>query len=106
MPVDPIHFAHKKINVLMAENSISVARLCEEIGMTSNGYSKMWKNRSIKVETIQKIADFFELPLSNFIPSEYQMEGTGGKVEEKSGKRRISIWFYNHMTIRVRKSVL
>ncbi len=63
---DPISSVEKKVNLLLAENKISMTKLCESIGMTVNGYSKMWKNRSIKVDTIQKIADYFKVPLSHF----------------------------------------
>lgn len=86
---DHISTIEKKVNVLLAENKVSAVKLCENIGMTANGYSKMWKNRSLKVETIQKIANFFEVPLPHFFPSlnravegSYNFEDEASEVNE------------------------
>ena len=84
---DFIATLEKKVNVLLAERKISAAKLSEGIGMTPNGYSKMWKKRSIKVETIQKIADFFNLPLSHFFiglsdSQQYQSATGNSEVNE------------------------
>lgn len=79
---DSIAAIEKRINVLMAENKVTIARLCDNIGMTANGYSKMWKNKSIKVETIQRIADYFKVPLSHFFDGEYPSNQTSGEVNE------------------------
>ncbi len=83
---DPISQIERKIQVLLVENKISVAKLCEEIGMTSNGYHKMWKNRSLKVETMQKIAKFFSVPLDSFFTTSnspgYLINDPSSSVEE------------------------
>ena len=90
MEEDPIQAIEKKVQILLVQSDTSITKLCEGIGMTVNGYQKMWKNRSIKVETIQRIAAFFKVPLSHFFSnpatSVYEIGTSDAGVEEMKEK--------------------
>jgi transcriptional regulator with XRE-family HTH domain len=60
----------KKIKELSKKNSLSIRQLCLKIEMTESGLSKAFDNNTLKIETLQKIADVFAVPISYFFVDE------------------------------------
>lgn len=58
----------KKIEELCKEKKITIAALEKTCGF-GNGTIRGWKNSSPTVDKIVKVADFFEVPLSDLIES-------------------------------------
>jgi transcriptional regulator with XRE-family HTH domain len=56
----------EKIKVLAEINGNSLAWLADKIGMTKVGFYKMLNSNSFKVETLQKIADHYHVPMEFF----------------------------------------
>lgn len=55
-----------KINLLLTIKKITVRKLASEIQVSEVGLHNMLKSGSMKVDTLAKIADFLEVPLSYF----------------------------------------
>lgn len=55
-----------KIKFLSDEKNISLKKLCVEIDVTEQGLQKMFANNSMKIETLEKIAKVFDVPVSYF----------------------------------------
>lgn len=60
-----MHYINK-IKFLCDKRKVTIRKLAQEIGVSEIGLHKMISNNSMKVETLQKIADYFELPVSSF----------------------------------------
>ncbi|RFS17210.1 helix-turn-helix transcriptional regulator [Emticicia sp. C21] len=56
-----------KIKSHLAIMDITESKLAQEIGMTRQGYSKMWKQKSVSLDTLDQIADFINIPLWQLI---------------------------------------
>lgn len=54
----------------MEVKKITSTQIAEAIGMTRQGFEKTLKEESLKVETLEKIADFFSLPVIAFFDGE------------------------------------
>lgn len=51
-----------KIKSLLIENDLKEGEFAELIGMTRQGYSKMWANTSISLDTLDKMASALKVP--------------------------------------------
>ena len=51
-----------KVKSLLLENDLKEGEFAELIGMTRQGYSKMWANSSISLETLDKMALALKIP--------------------------------------------
>ena len=56
---------YKLIKELCAEKGISVSRMCDEIGISRTTMSELnsGRTRALSTDTIQKIADYLEVPV-------------------------------------------
>lgn len=54
------------IDDLLKERKITAKELFITIGMTQTGYRQMFERGTMKVSTLQKIAAFFNLPITYF----------------------------------------
>lgn len=52
-----------KIKTLLAEKGSSETKMCEEIGVTREGYSKSFRVGSINVNTLESVAQYLGIPL-------------------------------------------
>lgn len=52
-----------KIKTLLAEKGSSESKMCEEIGVTREGYSKSFRVGSINVNTLESVAQYLGVPL-------------------------------------------
>jgi len=55
-----------RIKLISEQNKLSIRKLCSELGITEVGFAKMFKNDSLKVATLDKIAKYFNVPVSYF----------------------------------------
>jgi transcriptional regulator with XRE-family HTH domain len=55
-----------KINLLLTIKKVTVRKLASEIGVSEVGLHNMLKSGSMKVETLTKIAECLDVPLSYF----------------------------------------
>jgi len=76
-----IYFAmnYKKIENFTKERKIDFADFFLKIEMTSAGYYRMMKEKTLKVNVLEKIAAYFDVPVSTFFdepvpakPTDYQ----------------------------------
>lgn len=56
----------KTVDQLRAKRKISKTEFPKLIGMSNTGYNQMWENNSIKVETLHKIAQILQVPVTYF----------------------------------------
>ncbi len=57
---------YNKIENIRKQKKVSQRDLCKIIGITTVGYSKMIREESIKVSTLEKIAKVLEVPVIYF----------------------------------------
>jgi transcriptional regulator with XRE-family HTH domain len=55
-----------RIKFFCKKNGLSIRQLCIKIDVTENGLAKTFKNNSLKVETLQKIANVLEIDIREF----------------------------------------
>lgn len=49
------------------QRGLTASEVCDGVGISRARYYAMSRQKSIKTETLQKLADFFGLPVSEFI---------------------------------------
>jgi transcriptional regulator with XRE-family HTH domain len=69
-----------EIKNLLKKRNLHIGELCEKIGMSHHGLNKTLKNNTIKLETLQKIADVLEVSITYFF-------GSGSSGNKESDKR-------------------
>lgn len=57
----------EKIRVLAKKSGLSIRKLCQKIDMSESGFYAMIKNDSMKLDTLQKIANFYNVKTSYFL---------------------------------------
>lgn len=56
----------QRIEDLRLSKKIPKMDFYEQVGMTSKGFNQMFENNSIKLSTLQKIAELLEVPITYF----------------------------------------
>jgi len=62
---------YSKIKSIAEEKKISIRELCKNAGLTEQGYYNNIKTNSMKVETLEKIAEALRVPVHLFFSDEY-----------------------------------
>ena len=77
---------YKKIDKLLSEHGISGAKMSADLGMSRSFMTELRKGRakSIKIETAQKIADYFNVSVA------YLMNDDAEKAPTGNGERSVS----------------
>jgi transcriptional regulator with XRE-family HTH domain len=57
---------YKKLTDLVSEENLSDNKIARVMDMTGTGYRDMLKNKSMKVDTLEKVARHFKVPVSYF----------------------------------------
>jgi transcriptional regulator with XRE-family HTH domain len=70
-----------KIKKLCNDRMITVKELCKMVEITESGLSKALKNNSLKIETLKRISDYFQIDISYFF-SDVTPTGTSEKISE------------------------
>jgi transcriptional regulator with XRE-family HTH domain len=65
---------YNKIELLRKKKRISKTEFYEAIGMSTNGFLQMVENNSMKITTLQKIADVLGVPMSFFFEDGEQVD--------------------------------
>jgi transcriptional regulator with XRE-family HTH domain len=65
---------YNKIELLRKKKKISKTEFYEAIGMSNNGFLQMVENNSMKITTLQKIADVLGVPVSIFFEDGEQVD--------------------------------
>ena len=55
-----------KIRKLIDDRNLTVKKFAEKIGVSEPGIHNILRSHDMKVSTLQKIADFFEVPITYF----------------------------------------
>lgn len=61
---------NNKIEVLKKQHKCSNLEIAQYCEMSRGGYETMLKNGDMKISTLQKIAEFFKVPISYFFNDE------------------------------------
>lgn len=55
-----------KIRKLIDDKNLTIKGFAEEIGLSEPGIHNIFRSQDMKVSTLQKVADFFEVPITYF----------------------------------------
>ena len=55
-----------RIKKLIDDKKISIKKFAEDVGLSEQGIHKMFRSYDMKVSTLQKIADYFNVPITYF----------------------------------------
>lgn len=61
---------YSKIKTLLEKRKITIQKLCDEVGISTVGFHNIYNNKSIKVQTLEKIADVLQVPIKYFFEDE------------------------------------
>jgi transcriptional regulator with XRE-family HTH domain len=63
---------HNKIKLLCGSKQISIKSLAIELGLTEQGFNKMFKKNSIKISQLDRIANILEVDICYFLKEDYE----------------------------------
>ena len=55
-----------RIRKLVDDNNLTIKGFAEKIGISEPGIHNMFRSQDMKISTLQKIADFFKVPITYF----------------------------------------
>jgi transcriptional regulator with XRE-family HTH domain len=64
---------YEKLRELIKKENLSQNQMAKNFGMSAPGYKEMLEKKSLKVKNLEKIADYFKVPVSYFF-DEYNIE--------------------------------
>jgi DNA-binding Xre family transcriptional regulator len=64
-----------KIKKILIEKGVSAKELVAKIGMTENGFAYSIKNKTLKLNTLEKIAEVLGVPISSFFVEDNSNKG-------------------------------
>jgi len=73
----------EKISVVAKKNGVTTKLIIETISMTENGFYTAIRNKTLKISTLEKIAEYLGVPVSYFF--EEQEKSVSQYVEQNSG---------------------
>lgn len=73
-----------RIKEIVEEKGTSLLWLAEQIGMTKQGFYYTLNNKTIKVETLQKISDVLQVPLNDFFISNDEVKARKNNILKES----------------------
>ena len=65
---------YSKLRNLLQEKNITIEKLCSDIGITRSGYHMMIKNDTMRINTLEKISKFLDVPVYTFFTDDYKNE--------------------------------
>lgn len=57
---------YSKLKGLIESNNFTIRKFCAKVGITESGYYRMIENRSMKIDTLEKMSEILQVPLSVF----------------------------------------
>ena len=61
-----MNIVYEKIKKLLNSRSMTINELCKQVEMTERGFHAAVKNNSLKLKTVESIADVLQVPISYF----------------------------------------
>jgi transcriptional regulator with XRE-family HTH domain len=80
---------YEKLKKVVSDKGVTLNDLCQHIDMTESGFHAAVKNNSLKVKTIELIADYLDISVSNFFDENYSNLDTIKKTS-KTEKQSLS----------------
>ena len=62
------------IKPLLKERGIKIKDFCDELGLTEQGFAKLIRANSTKIETLELIAQKLNVPISTFFTEKHEAE--------------------------------
>lgn len=81
---------YNKITELAADKRISIPQIADKIGMSKRGLYAGLKENSLRVDTLEKIAGVFEVPVSIFFTAEDEIVPETAQKELDNASKEIS----------------
>ncbi len=72
----------EKVRSLLREQHKRLAGLCSFVGITDPGLRKVFVRDTCNINTLKKIAEFFSVPVSYFLPEDPQVKAETEKDRE------------------------
>jgi transcriptional regulator with XRE-family HTH domain len=69
---------YTKIKTELENRGITVKDFCRDIGITEQGFYQMFRNRSMKVDVLERISDELQVPVAYW----FDEQGVGERQEE------------------------
>lgn len=82
-----------KIKDLAKSKKIALNDVADQLGMTPQALSRMIKDNSTKVSTLEKICEIFDVPIGYFFNSDVEIpntQETGGEPMESKSKEEVA----------------
>ncbi len=76
------HHIEHKVRLLLREQQKKLGSLCEYVGMTDPGLRKVFERDTCNITTLSKIAEFFAVPVTYFLPEDIQAKEESEKDRE------------------------
>lgn len=85
---------YEKIKKLANNRSMTISELCHKVGITESGFHAAVKNNSLKLKTIQIIAEVLEVPQSYFFEENQNNLSTNSSKSKTDSKKNNESYFY------------
>ena len=69
-----------KIRKLIDDNNLTIKRFAKKIGISEPGIHNMFRSQDMKVSTLQKIAVYFEVPITYFFEDDDDIEARNNQT--------------------------
>lgn len=77
-------FRGERIKDLLAEKKVTKKKLAESVGVTAIGLDGIISGSNVRAGNLEKIADFFRLPIDYFFDREVEIKSMGQNEDESS----------------------
>lgn len=78
---------YNKIKILCENKNTTVRDLCNTIKISEAGLYQMFRNKSMKIETLEKIAEALNIPVSTFFNDNIELNNN----VENNGNKNITL---------------
>ena len=77
-------FRGERIKDLLVEKKVTKKKLAESVGVTAIGLDGIISGSNVRAGNLEKIADFFRLPIDYFFDREVEIQPIGQNEDESS----------------------
>ena len=69
-----------RIRKLIDAKNLTIRGVAEKIGISEAGIHNMFRSHDMKISTLQKIADYFEVPITYFFDDDDDIDARNNKA--------------------------